>query len=71
MQQQFPVDAGVLLGAALVIVGVVVSSVAERFRLPGLVLFLVIGMVVADDGLAIIHFGNAQLARRTLRSSPW
>ena len=52
MHSSFPVDAGILLGATLVIVGVVVSGVAERFRLPGLVLFLVIGMAVADDGLA-------------------
>jgi cell volume regulation protein A len=63
MHSSFPVDAGILLGAALVIVGVVVSGVAERFRLPGLVLFLVIGMAVADDGLGIIHFGDAQLAQ--------
>ncbi len=63
MHSNFPVDAGILLGAGLVIVGVVVSGVADRFRLPGLVLFLVIGMAVADDGLALIHFGDAQLAQ--------
>ncbi|MCU1365422.1 MAG: putative sodium/proton antiporter, partial [Ilumatobacteraceae bacterium] len=49
--------------AALLIVGVVVSGLAERFRLPGLVLFLVLGMVVADDGLGIVHFADAELAQ--------
>ena len=53
----------ILLGAALVIVGVVVSGVADRFRFPGLVLFLVLGMAVADDGLALIHFDDARLAQ--------
>lgn len=63
MHSSFPVDAGILLGAVLVIVGVVVSGVADRFRLPGLVLFLIVGMAVADDGLALIHFADARLAQ--------
>ena len=63
MHSSFPVDAGILFGAALVIVGVVVSGVAERYRLPGLVLFLVLGMVVADDGLGLVHFADARLAQ--------
>jgi potassium/hydrogen antiporter len=63
MHSSFPVDVGILFGAALVIVGVVVSGVADRFRLPGLVLFLLIGMVVADDGLELVHFADARLAQ--------
>jgi len=42
MHSSFPVDAPILLVSALVIVGVVVSGVADRFRFPGLVLFLVL-----------------------------
>lgn len=63
MHSSFPVDDGILLGAVLVIAGVVGSGVAHRFRLPGLVLFLVLGMVVADDGLALVHFADTQLAQ--------
>ena len=63
MHSSFPVDAGILLGAALVIVGVVVGGVADRYRFPGLVLFLVLGMAVADDGLALVHFDDARLAQ--------
>jgi hypothetical protein len=33
MHSSFPVDAGLLLGAALVIVGVAVGGVADRYRL--------------------------------------
>ena len=63
MHSSFPVDAGILLGAALVIVGVVVGGVADRYRFPGLVLFLLLGMAVADDGLGLVHFGDARLAQ--------
>ena len=63
MHSSFPIDAGILLAAALVIVGIVVSGVADRYRFPGLVLFLVLGMVVADDGLGLVHFADARLAQ--------
>jgi cell volume regulation protein A len=63
VHSSFPVDAGILAGAALIIVGVVLSGLAERFRLPGLVLFLFLGMAVGDDGLGLIHFDDARLAQ--------
>ncbi|MEY2400373.1 MAG: potassium/hydrogen antiporter [Ilumatobacteraceae bacterium] len=63
MHSSFPVDVGILFGATLVIVGVVVSGVADRYRLPGLVLFLLLGMAVADDGLELVHFADARLAQ--------
>ena len=63
MHSSFSIDSGILFGAALVIVGIIVSGVAERFRLPGLVLFLLLGMLVADDGLELVHFADARLAQ--------
>jgi len=63
MHSTFPVDAGILVGAVLVIVGVVVSGVADRFRLSSLVIFLLVGMAIADDGLALIQFNDAGLAQ--------
>lgn len=45
--------AGGLLGA-----GVLVSLVAERFRLPALVLFLGVGMAIGSDGTGWIEFGR-------------
>ena len=63
MHSSFPVDAGILFGAALVVVGIVVAGVADRYRFPGLVFFLLLGMVVADDGLALVHFADTHLAQ--------
>lgn len=63
MHSSFPVDAGILAGAALVVVGIVVSGVADRYRFPGLVMFMFLGMAVADDGLGLIHFADARLAQ--------
>ena len=63
MHSSFPIDVEILFAATLVIVGVVVSGLADRYRLPGLVLFLVLGMVVADDGLGLVRFADARLAQ--------
>jgi len=40
-----------------------VSRLADRIRLPGLLLFLALGMAVGDDGLAWVHFGDPHLAQ--------
>jgi cell volume regulation protein A len=52
-----------LAAAALLAVGLVLASLAAKVGLPALVLFLALGMVVADDGLAWIRFDDAGLAR--------
>jgi len=57
------VDTIVLGGAVLLATGIVLTGVAERFRLPSLLLFLGLGMLVADDGLAIIHFADTVIAQ--------
>jgi cell volume regulation protein A len=50
--------AGALLAAALA-----ASLLAGRLRVPGLVLFLGVGMVLGSDTLGLIHFGDYGLAR--------
>jgi cell volume regulation protein A len=50
--------AGTLMAAALL-----VSLVAGRLRVPGLVVFLGIGMAVGSDGLGWIDFSDYQVAR--------
>jgi cell volume regulation protein A len=53
-----------ILGAAVVLaVGVVGTVLADRFRIPSLLLFLGLGMAIADDGLNWIPFDNARLAQ--------
>jgi cell volume regulation protein A len=48
----------ILLAGALLLAGVVVSLLAERVRLPALVLFLGLGMVLGSDGTGWIDFGR-------------
>ena len=63
MSSGFAVDAAVLLGGVLLLVGVIASGLTSRLRIPGLLLFLGLGMVVADDGLALVRFDDAGLAQ--------
>jgi cell volume regulation protein A len=63
MSIHLAVDELILIGSAIVVIGVLTAGLAERFRVPSLLVFLVLGMVVADDGLALIRFDNAELAQ--------
>jgi potassium/hydrogen antiporter len=50
--------AGVLLSA-----GIAGALLADRIRVPGLLLFLVLGMVAGSEGIGGIEFNDAELAR--------
>src|SRR5690349_8586800 len=47
-----------LLGAALVLAGILSSLVAKRFGAPLLLVFLVIGMLAGEDGPGGIRFND-------------
>jgi cell volume regulation protein A len=53
----------ILIAGALLAVGLAASLAAPRLRIPGLVLFLGIGMVVGSEGFGWIDFENYELAR--------
>ena len=53
----------ILIGAALLAGGLGASLMARRLRLPGLLLFLALGMVVGSEGTGWIHFDDYELAR--------
>jgi potassium/hydrogen antiporter len=48
------IDPFVLLASGLLVLAVVVASLSSRFRAPSALLFLGIGMLVGDDGLALV-----------------
>src|SRR3954453_12924862 len=53
----------VLAVGALLTAGIAATLVAGRLRLPGLVLFLGLGMLVGSDGLGWVEFDDYELAR--------
>ena len=56
-------DLRILIVGSLLAVGLLASFVAGRVRVPALVLFLGIGMVLGTDVLGFIDFANYELAR--------
>ncbi|SDI68117.1 potassium/proton antiporter [Alteribacillus bidgolensis] len=61
--EAFGNDAFVLLGALLLISGVLVAKFSDRFGLPALVLFILVGMIIGSDGLGLVYFDNAEAAQ--------
>ena len=57
-------SASVLIFGALLAAALAASLVAGRLRLPGLVLFLGLGMLIGSDGLGWIDFDDFELARQ-------
>ncbi|MDD4899506.1 MAG: potassium/proton antiporter [Candidatus Omnitrophica bacterium] len=49
--------------AVLIFVSAVSSKLSDKFAIPALLLFLVIGMLVGSEGIGRIYFDNAQLAK--------
>jgi potassium/hydrogen antiporter len=54
----------ILVAGALLAAGMLASLVAGRLRVPGLLLFLFLGMGIGSDGLGWIDFNDYELARR-------
>src|SRR5215204_3556590 len=57
-------DAELILAAgALLAAGIVGALLADRIRVPGLLLFLALGMLAGSQGIGGIEFDDAELAR--------
>jgi potassium/hydrogen antiporter len=52
-----------LVTGALLALGIAAALAAGRLRVPGLVLFLALGMAIGSDGLGLIEFENFELTR--------
>lgn len=58
----FPVDNYLLVGALLVLLGIMSSTLSSRVGLPVLVLFIGVGMLAGSEGLGGIAFEDYRLA---------
>jgi cell volume regulation protein A len=54
----------ILVAGALLFAGLAASLLAGRLRVPALVLFLGVGMVVGTDGLGWLSFSDYEIARQ-------
>src|SRR5918992_4134065 len=53
----------ILLAGALLALGIGATLLAGRLRVPGLVLFLGLGMLIGSDGFGWIDFDDVELTR--------
>lgn len=65
MEVHLPADAWILAAGALLTGGVLAAMFAERLRIPGLLLFLALGMLVGDDGLDILSLDDPLAVQAT------
>lgn len=63
MSIQLPADWWILVVAFLLVAGVLAAGFANRVRLPGMLLFLVLGMVIGDDGLQLVTLADPRIAQ--------
>jgi potassium/hydrogen antiporter len=63
MHIELPSDDLLLGGAVLLIVGVLGAGLADRLRVPSLLLFLGIGMMIGDDGLDLVSLSDPELTQ--------
>jgi potassium/hydrogen antiporter len=53
----------VLIGGLLLGAGIAAAMVADRLRVPGLILFLALGMLIGSEGVGGVEFEDAELTR--------
>ena len=52
-----------IIGSALVLLAVLGSKISDRFGVPVLLLFIVLGMLAGSDGIGGIYFNDPELTQ--------
>lgn len=63
MSVQLPADWSILVAGSLLVAGILAAGFANRLRVPGLLLFLALGMLISDDGLALVTLDDPEIAQ--------
>jgi cell volume regulation protein A len=53
----------ILIGGLLLGTGIAAAMIADRLRVPGLILFLALGMLIGSEGVGGVQFDDAELTR--------
>jgi cell volume regulation protein A len=53
----------IAVAGVLMAIGIAAAKVADRVRVPGLLLFLALGMLAGSQGIGGVHFDDAELTR--------
>nr|HPN64694.1 cation:proton antiporter [Candidatus Goldiibacteriota bacterium] len=60
---QYSYESLFFVAALLLLVSVVLSKASEKFGLPTLIIFMVIGMIAGSEGVFGIHFDDNEIAK--------
>ncbi len=63
MPQHISIEFTIVVTAALFLLSIFASKISDRFGIPALLLFLVVGMLAGSEGLGGIHFDDPWLAK--------
>ncbi|WP_277209822.1 potassium/proton antiporter [Isoptericola croceus] len=63
MTAGLPADIWILAGGVLLVASILAAGFAGKVRIPGLLLFLLVGMIIADDGLDLVQVSDVELAQ--------
>ena len=63
MPQHISIEFTIVVTTALFLLSIFASKISDRFGIPALLLFLVVGMLAGSEGLGGIHFDDPWLAK--------
>ncbi|HUR11597.1 MAG TPA: potassium/proton antiporter [Flavitalea sp.] len=60
---EFNLDHMLLIGSILLLVSIIAGKTSDRFGVPTLIIFLIIGILAGSEGIGGIHFDNPRIAQ--------